>query len=659
MDGQLLTLSKIFTERLFRIPDYQRGYAWTQKQLKDFWNDISQLESDHNHYTGVLTLEEVPKENYSGWSDDTWIISSKSYQPFFLVDGQQRLTTAIILLQAILERTPDGLSLNYTEKKDIQKKFIFDSKDGGISRSYIFGYEKDNPSYEFLKTKVFLEKSSTSIGEETIYTQNLEFAKTFFSEKIADLAINELEVLFKKITQQLLFNIFTITEDVDVCVAFETMNNRGRPLSYLELLKNRLIYLSIKIDAPDYERAKLRSAINDCWKTIYHNLGRNKDYPLDDDRFLVNHYNIYFMRKLHEEQEVFAGSLRYRRNRFYNVDYATDLLENRFIPKNTSKSAPDELRLELKDIYDYVSSLQYTVEIWYKIFNPFYSDYPKTVQIWLDKLNRLDAELFHPLLLVFLRIEHRESTIVDFLKIVEKILFLNTIMSGPYSRRILEIEVDVFQLAFELANGTSNSEKVIKHLNEEALKSAKDTKFMSNSASYFRDYGFYNWEGIKYFLFEYNLYLESKSKTERSKIFWPEFIENHSDYYSVEHIYPQHARHQYWTSRFSGITQKQREALRNSLGNLLPLSRKKNSSLSNKPFPIKVDSDKDSIGYRYGSYAENEITKYQDWTPVNILNRGLKLLGFMEQRWGINFGDEKAKKRILGLEFLENQILES
>jgi uncharacterized protein with ParB-like and HNH nuclease domain len=40
MDTQLLTLSKIFTERLFRIPDYQRGYAWTDKQLRDFWNDI-------------------------------------------------------------------------------------------------------------------------------------------------------------------------------------------------------------------------------------------------------------------------------------------------------------------------------------------------------------------------------------------------------------------------------------------------------------------------------------------------------------------------------------------------------------------------------------------------------------------------------------------
>jgi uncharacterized protein with ParB-like and HNH nuclease domain len=88
MDTQLLTLSKIFTERLFRIPDYQRGYAWTDKQLRDFWNDIQQLEPGRNHYTGVLTLESVPDPVARQWDDDFWIVDAKSYQPFFVVDGQ-------------------------------------------------------------------------------------------------------------------------------------------------------------------------------------------------------------------------------------------------------------------------------------------------------------------------------------------------------------------------------------------------------------------------------------------------------------------------------------------------------------------------------------------------------------------------------------------
>lgn len=193
MDGQLLTLSKIFSERLFRIPDYQRGYAWSQKQLKDFWSDLQQIESGHNHYTGVLTVEDVSSDTYKQWPEDVWIIESKNYQPFFIVDGQQRITTVIILIQIILECIEDGKKLNFTDKKDIQSKFIFDSKDGGISRSYIFGYEKDNPSYEYLKTKIFLEKSTSSLDEETVYTQNLEYAKNFFMGVVSKLSFDDLD----------------------------------------------------------------------------------------------------------------------------------------------------------------------------------------------------------------------------------------------------------------------------------------------------------------------------------------------------------------------------------------------------------------------------------------------------------------------------------
>ena len=51
MKTELITVSRIFTESLYRIPDYQRGYAWGTDQLADFWLDIEQLDSDAKHYT--------------------------------------------------------------------------------------------------------------------------------------------------------------------------------------------------------------------------------------------------------------------------------------------------------------------------------------------------------------------------------------------------------------------------------------------------------------------------------------------------------------------------------------------------------------------------------------------------------------------------------
>lgn len=652
MDTQLLTLSKIFTERLFRIPDYQRGYAWTNKQLKDFWNDIQQLGSDHNHYTGVLTLEDVPETIYQHWDDDLWIIEAKSYQPYFVVDGQQRLTTAIVLIQTILECIQPGDKLNFTDRADIQRRFVFDSKDDGISRSYVFGYEKDNPSYEFLKTKIFLERSATWRPEETVYTQNLARAKGFFTDRVVPLNKSELEVLYRKVTQQLLFNIFTINDDVDVCVAFETMNNRGKPLSYLELLKNRLIYLSLKFDAPDYERQKLRRAINDCWKSLYHNLGKNKDQPLEDDRFLFTHYIIYFGKNLIDDSAA-NDPIRYRRL-YRTADYATDLLENKFVTRNVAKDAPVDVKLELKDIYHYVSSLQDAVGLWYNIWNPMDSDFSSETKVWLDKLNRIGIHHFLPLILVFLQLETDNKTRVLFLKTVERQLFIYMLASRHYGFvPVFDVEPGIFEWSINLAEGKTTAEKIIKHLSDLTENWLKKSGFIRDLIIRFRSEGFYRWDGIRYFLFEYNLYLQGRSKTDRPKIFWPEFAEQKKDFVTVEHIYPRQARHTYWTSRFSGLTPKQRTALRNSLGNLLPLSRPKNSSISNNPFPDKIDGKKDKVvGYRYGSYSENEVAKEHEWTPVQIEKRGLLMLDFMGDRWGIQLGSEDEKIKMLGTSFL-------
>ena len=86
-----------------------------------------------------------------------------------------------------------------------------------------------------------------------------------------------------------LFNVYELEQELDVFVVFETMNNRGKPLSRLELLKNRLIYLSTLIPEPAEEEdgRALRRNINDAWKTIFEFLGREKDQILDDDDFLT------------------------------------------------------------------------------------------------------------------------------------------------------------------------------------------------------------------------------------------------------------------------------------------------------------------------------------------------------------------------------------
>jgi hypothetical protein len=262
---------------------------------------------------------------------------------------------------------------------------------------------------------------------------------------------------------------------------------------------------------------------------------------------------------------------------------------------------------------------------------------------------------FLPLILVFLQTEAADSRRLAFLKAVERHLFVASLVSRFYGRPYLPgMDPKVFISAIELSTGKLNGEKVTRDITETTTSLLKQSDFMKAVQDHFSTEGFYNWSGIRYFLFEYNLDLQSRSKTDRPKIFWPEFTERRQDYVSVEHIYPQYARDRYWTSRLEGFSQKQRSTLRNSLGNLLPLSKPKNSSLSNKPFPEKVDGKGDPVvGYRYGCYAENEVASYPEWTPSEILHRGLKMLSFMEKRWDLHLGDEKQKKRMLGLDFMK------
>ena len=70
--------------------------------------------------------------------------------------------------------------------------------------------------------------------------------------------------------------MYYIDNDFNVFIAFETMNNRGKRLSYLELLKNRLIYLSTVFDVEEDNKTAVINNINDTWKTVYEYLGKNK-----------------------------------------------------------------------------------------------------------------------------------------------------------------------------------------------------------------------------------------------------------------------------------------------------------------------------------------------------------------------------------------------
>ena len=100
---ELLTLDDIYNKKIFRIPDYQRGFAWTKPQCLDFWEDLVSLNKTRYHYTGVISIKAVPEEKLDIWKDEEWLINSRGYKGYYIVDGQQRMTTISIFIQCLIE----------------------------------------------------------------------------------------------------------------------------------------------------------------------------------------------------------------------------------------------------------------------------------------------------------------------------------------------------------------------------------------------------------------------------------------------------------------------------------------------------------------------------------------------------------------------------
>ncbi|GHQ10047.1 hypothetical protein VN0274_13420 [Helicobacter pylori] len=261
---ELLDLYGVMEKGVFEIPSYQRGYAWQERQLKDFWNDLEHVSKLGNqfHYMHSLTLRELENE----FEDSA----------FEIIDGQQRLVTSLILL---------GLLAKTTQNKDpkyslINLEPILSYKYYGLSEAFraITEEEKD------------LEAFKTSF-----YTKNLIEAYAFFQEKIRNLPNTTLNKLLDALTKKMLFSVVGLNDNrIDPFSSFETINNRGKDLSILELLKNRLHFVAHKI-CEGKKLEDLQKEINDTYTRIYYNLREFEDDHLEG--FLKHFVEYYYCEK--------------------------------------------------------------------------------------------------------------------------------------------------------------------------------------------------------------------------------------------------------------------------------------------------------------------------------------------------------------------------
>ena len=118
--NNVVPLDDLFRKRLFRVPDYQRGYSWEEQQVEEFLEDLELLGPQRYHYTGTVVLHESDSVTRPMDRD------GNTYVPVEIVDGQQRITTIILLLDGI-SRSLEGFSATASSGEGNDRRLLGNS----------------------------------------------------------------------------------------------------------------------------------------------------------------------------------------------------------------------------------------------------------------------------------------------------------------------------------------------------------------------------------------------------------------------------------------------------------------------------------------------------------------------------------------------------
>ncbi|OOP89772.1 hypothetical protein BB419_07010 [Helicobacter pylori] len=582
---ELLNLDGVIEKGVFEIPSYQRGYAWQIRQLKDFWNDLEHVSKlgDKFHYMHSLTLRELENEFESS--------------AFEIIDGQQRLATSLILL---------GLLAKITQHKDpkyysMNLEPILSYKYYGLSEAFraIMGEEKDLKAFK-----------------TSFYAKNLIDAYEFFQEKISDTPMETLEKMFDALIKKMLFSVVELNDNrIDPFSSFETINNRGKDLSTLELFKNRLHFVAHKI-CNGQKLENLQQEINDTYTIIYDDLRQFKDDDLE--RFLKHFVEYYYGEKGDFKKRLLEMEFNAHKRYTYNTPFSDEydkIDELLFYLSYSSKvwnflDTLDEKSITL--IFNDNKKLEIEIT-------------PKTRTL-LDKMRRLNAlsdHAFLPLLLSLFTIQlegkhankqpYTTKELEGLLEYLERFGFLVYGVAGKKNTAKNEWIESAF-IAFQAYRygeeniAIENLPTLEKHffkgehsgleLLEESIHSKKNTE------------KWYQWgKALNYLLYEYELHHNPETT-----------LNFDGSIESIEHILPQKPD--------QGYSAKEKSWAKNphivhALGNLLLIPKNANSSLSNKPFEEKRKQ------YLKGSYSEKEVAKNASFGVAQIKERSEKLLDFL------------------------------
>lgn len=579
------TLLDIESGVVYAIPRYQREYTWCRAQWDALFEDL--LDNELHYFLGsIICINQ---------SQDALTVQSLE-----LVDGQQRMTTLSLLLAAVYQsyRTLPNLGMELQiELYNLKHKLVLKKKS---DQPRLIPQVQNNNQQDYFAV---LGQTGILDDVETVPNAgNRRVMKAFrhfisrielYLEHSAD-PITSLQALLEKVNTATLVKI-EVAGHSDAYTLFESLNNRGVPLTAIDLIKNKLLAVLESKDPGSIDKQYNR------WKKVIDALG--DDYAVQE-RFFRQYYN------------AFKPDLK----DVVSVPVATKSNLMQVYEKLIAHDAEGFLHAMIR------LSSRYAQIVGYRAV----PEQPKLSSLLLS-LDRIQGAAAYLLLMVLMECqtelelnhEHLEQVVIFLIAFFVR---RNT-TDLPPTRDLTRIFMDVAETIRELHAGD-----VVSHI-QHTLKteSASDEQFeKSLKGPIYED----NKSVCRFVLCALE---ESRMTRETQVDLWA--LKGKQYVWTIEHIFPQGENiPDSWVQMIAdgdaNLAEQHRQIYAHCLGNLTISGY--NSALGNKSFAEKksrTDSQGREVGYNNGLYLNNVLAAENSWTVEKLEARTMQLVQEVQAKY--------------------------
>ena len=557
---------------LFEIPDYQRAYSWTKENLKQLVEDIWES-VELNKARGNKEFDQ-----YEPYFLGSIVLCSKEYKDdgcgiYDVIDGQQRLTSIIMLIAAIRDL------IDNEEYKKVLSDLIYQKpnvlmgikesirvKARGKEEEFFKKYILTNGGTELVKD---LDMEELSEAKQNMVNAIEVFRDSFFNEN-GELLEEKLNDFIVYLLQKVVLVVITTESFTSAFRLFNVINARGLPLTDSDLLKSE----NLRVMNPE-----IRKEYTDIWESHEQDLGKEKlDQIIGFMRTMKLKNKVE--ESVYEEfsKKIFRNEPEYLGVNFVNHLTAVKALYDKYIIDGNLEGVSEEEKSYYKNLINIMRE-----------FLP-YDDWMAAVIRFAEKFND-------------------DKLVLEFVKVLEKRLVIDWVNGNSFADRLNRV-YGILEVIEE-----KDSLEEIKEAPVFLYDLERTTAYFENALN---DIDFYS-KGrmmIPKYIFV-RLDMEKRANE----------VLDYSDKIMIEHVLPRNAKEAYWKDNFSA---DQRRNWANKFGNLVIITGAKNTRANNKPFAEKVEQ---YLSKKSDFAITKEVLELSDWNMDSLKDRHESLVNRALELW--------------------------